>query len=140
MLSLVLALAALGGCGGGTAAPQGIDDPVATATPQPVPDWYTAPFRPAAGSVVVEAIETPDPGFGRTVTWRVPGSFDDTLTNVNRTLDSLGWKASNRQDSSEGATRRTSFIVENDQVYAVRVFSDQALQGVRLTVELPASG
>jgi hypothetical protein len=87
---------------------------------------------------VVEAIDDPEPGFGRTVTWRVPGGYDETLREAERTFRSLGWTPSDRKERSEGGTRRTSFYLENDQVYAVRVFADDTLAGVRLTVELPA--
>ena len=129
----------LGGCGGGASAPPaGIEDPAATAR-VPVPGWYTARFRPPAGSVPVESIDDPDPGFGRTVTWRVPGSFDDTLDAVQRSFRSLGWAPTDRKDTTGSGARRTSFYLENDQVYAVRVFADDTLSGVRLTVELPAA-
>jgi hypothetical protein len=138
-LSFLVAPGALVACGGGSAAPSGIEDPAASASPGTVPEWYTAPVRPPPGSVVVEAIERPEPGFGRTVTWRVPGSYDDTVEHVERTFGSLGWKETDRTDTTEGGSRRTSLYVENDQVFAVRVFSDEALKGVRLTVELPAA-
>jgi hypothetical protein len=126
------------GCGGGGSRPTGIDDPAATASAGTVPDWYTAPFRPPAGSVVVEAIDDPESGLGRTVTWRVPSSYDDTIGQVEATFHSLGWKPTDRKDDSEGGSRQTSFYVENEQVYAIRIFADAALKGVRLTVELPA--
>jgi hypothetical protein len=139
-LSALLVAVALVGCGDGSAAPAGIEDPAATASQGPVPDWYTAPVRPPAGSAVVDAIDAPEPGFGRTVTWRVPGSHEETVSHVERTFASLGWKETDRTDVSEGGSRRTNLYVENDRVFAVRVFSDEALKGVRLTVELPAAG
>ena len=103
-----------------------------------MPDWYVVPFRPPAGSVPVEAIGQPGPGFGRTVTWRVPGSYEDTLAAAEATFRSLGWAPTDRKDAAGGGSRQTSFYLENDQVYAVRVFADDALEGVRLTVEMPA--
>lgn len=140
LAAAIVALGLLAGaCGGGAASPpSGIEDPGATASVA-VPDWYTSQFRPPAGSVPVEAIEQPDPGFGRTVTWRVPGSFDATLQTVDRSFRSLGWAPTDREDTNEGGTRRTSYYLENDQVYAVRVYADDTLSGVRLTVELPAA-
>ena len=81
-------------------------------------------------------LETPS---SRTVTWRVPGSFDETLDAVQRSFRSLGWAPTDRKDASGSGARQTSFYVENDQVYAVRVFTDDTLSGVRLTVELPAA-
>ena len=87
----------------------------------------------------VESIEKPDPGVGRSVTWRVPGGFDDTLRSVERNFRSLGWSPTDRQDATDSGTRRTSYHLQNDQVYAVHVYSDDALSGVRLTVELPAA-
>jgi hypothetical protein len=141
VVAIVVALlgitSALVGCGGGGSGPTGIQDPAATAS-APVPDWYTAPFRPPARSTVVEAIADPEPGFGRTVTWRVPGSYEDTVKATESSFQSLGWKPTDRKDSSEAGARRTSFYLENDQVFAVRIFADDTLAGVRLTVELPA--
>ena len=126
-------------CGGGSdSPPAGIEDPAATARVS-VPEWYTAQFRPPAGSVPVESIEQPEPGFGRTVTWRVPDSFDATLQAAERSFRSLGWAPTDRQDTNEGGSRRTTYYLENDQVYAVRVYADDTLAGVRLTVELTAA-
>ena len=45
---IALAVVVVGACGGDSSPPAGIADPGATAS-VPVPDWYTAPFRPPAG-------------------------------------------------------------------------------------------
>lgn len=138
-LALLLGLTPLfgGACSSGTQAPGGIADPAATATPLTVPTWFPSGFVAPAGSVVIEAIDTAADGVGPSVTWKVPGNFDQVVTQVRNTLNGLGWRPADTTESNEGGSRRTSFFVENSQVYAARIFQDPSLSGVRLTVELP---
>jgi hypothetical protein len=49
----------------------------------------------------------------------------------------MGWRPVDVTQSNEGGSRRTTFFVENGQVFAARVFEDPSLRGVRLTIELP---
>jgi hypothetical protein len=136
-LLLGLTLLVDAACGSGTQAPSGIADPAATATPLTVPAWFPSGFAAPSGSIVIEAIDTAADGVGASVTWKVPGTFDQVVTQVRNTLNSLGWRPVDTTESSEGGSRRTSFFVENSQVYAARIFQDPSLSGVRLTVELP---
>ena len=115
-------------------------DPAAQAPAVPVPDWFPRRFVAPAGARVVDVIERPEPGLGRTVTWRVPGRFDDVVTQVERVLANLGWSPVERTETDDEGSRRTSWFIENGEVYAVRVYEDEVLEGVRLTVELPADG
>ncbi|MPY94496.1 MAG: hypothetical protein GEV08_15990 [Acidimicrobiia bacterium] len=135
---LVLVLAAA--CGGDGTAPEGIEDPGAVPLGEDVPDWFPGQVRPPAGSVVVEVIDDPAPDFGRTVTWRATGGFDDVTDHVERLLAGLGW-APAEETETEGDTgsRRRTYFIRNDTVFSVRVFEDESLDGVRLAVELPAT-
>jgi hypothetical protein len=108
-----------------------------TSQSQTLPSWFPSGFAPPPGSQIVEVIQQPAEGVGRTVTWRVPGSFDTAVTDVARTLDNLGWRPVDKTESNEGGSKRTTFFVENSEIYAARVYQDEALPGVRLTVELP---
>lgn len=136
----VVALAAClgaGSCGGTPAkAPDGIVDRAATATTGTVPTWFPSRFVPPPGAAVIEVVATPEPGIGRTVTWRVPGSYDDVVRQVEATLNSLGWRPTDIRKESTGGSRRTALFVENAEVEVVRVFDEKTLDGVRVTVEL----
>jgi hypothetical protein len=139
-LALVLAALSTGACGGGADAPDVVDDPGAVPVGEDVPAWYPGQVRPPAGSVVVEAIDDPAPDFGRTVTWRAEGDFDDVVEHVERLLSSLGWTTTEQPETEEGAgSRRRTYFVENDTVFSIRVFEDESLDGVRMAVELPAA-
>jgi hypothetical protein len=130
----------LGGvaCGSsGSGRPAGIQDSLTASPSQTLPVWFPSRFVPPPGSRIVEVIQQPEAGLGRTVTWKVPGTFDDAVTNVERTLNNLGWKPSDKTISNEGGSKRTTFFVDNGEIYAARVYEDEALPGVRLTVELP---
>lgn len=135
----VLALGALS-CGGSDA-PVPIDDPGASASGQAVPGWFPAQVQPPPGSVVVEVIDDPAEGFGRTVTWRARGDFEEVADHVDRLLAGLGWTPTEEAETAGdvGARRRTWFL-ENDSVYSIRIFEDESLEGVRLAVELAAAG
>lgn len=124
-------------CGSGTREPSGVADPAATATPMTLPAWFPPGFVAPSGAVIIEAIGTSDGGVGPSVTWRVPGGFDQVVSQVRNTLNGLGWRPVDVTESNEGGTRRTTFFVENGQVFAARVFQDPSLKGVRLTIELP---
>jgi hypothetical protein len=123
---------------GGAAQPAAVEDRAGRETGRPVPAWFPRSFAPPPGSTVVDVIDRPEPGFGRTVTWRVPGRFDAVVDDVRKRLASLGWRPVRESTFSDPGTRRHSFFVESDEVYVVRVFEDELLEGLRLTVELPA--
>jgi hypothetical protein len=53
-------------------------------------------------------------------------------------LANLGWPPVERTETDDEGAKRTSWFIENGEVYAVRVYEDDVLEGVRLTVELPA--
>ena len=97
---------------------------------------------PPPGSVVIDVIEKPEPDQGRTVTWRSDLAFSDAEGKVDATLRSLGWKPTQKlvdggKDAPKGS-RRTSWFIENSSVFVVRLFEDENLKGLRLSVELPA--
>lgn len=128
------------GCGSeGSDQPPGVVDRVAEAGPATtLPAWFPRRFVAPTGSAVVDVISDPEPGLGRTVTWRVPGDFDEVLGQVETVVRNLGWTATERTEARDEGANRTSLFIENSEVYAVRVYEDEALDGVRLTVELPA--
>ena len=132
---------ALVGCGG-TSDVTGVDDAIATQAPLPLPSWYPRAFVAPAGATVVDVIEVPEPGQGRSVTWRVSEPFESVEKNVDATLASLTWKPTEKTtDTAQGGvaagTRRTTWFIENGTVYAIRLFRNDSLAGVRLSVELP---
>jgi hypothetical protein len=136
---LAITVTMLGGCGSDEPdEPPGIVDPAARAQPATLPDWFPRRFVAPAGSAVVDVINRPEPGLGRTVTWRVPGDFDEVLGQVETVVRNLGWQPTERTEAADEGARRTSLFIENSEVYAVRVYEDDTLDGVRLTVELPA--
>ena len=138
LIALGLGVATIG-CGSGSSeAPEGVVDPAAQARSAPLPSWFSSRFVPPAGSVVVDWIDRPEPGLGRTVTWRVPGEFEDVVGQVEVVVRNLGWQPTERTDATDEGARRTSLFIENSDVYAVRIYEDETLDGVRLTVELPA--
>jgi hypothetical protein len=139
LAALILSVAPVlsSACGSGTKGPSGIADPAATATPMTLPVWFPSGFAAPPGSVVIEAIDTAEGGVGPSVTWRVPGAYDQVVTQVRNTLNGMGWRPVDVTQSNEGGSRRTTFFVENGQVFAARVFEDPSLRGVRLTIELP---
>ncbi len=133
-------LATMAACGSSSKGPSGVDDPGAVAGDgQPAPAWFPAEFRAPSGSVIVEAIDDPEPTFGRTVTWRTTLGFDAVTSYVENTMRSLGWTPTNTTEDGDDGSRRTTFFIENGTVFSIRVFEDEALEGVRLAVELPAA-
>jgi hypothetical protein len=137
LLGSALLLATVG-CGSGGADPPEVVDQAVLARPGSVPEWFPRRFVAPEGSAVVEVIEEPEPGLGRTVTWRVPGDFDDVVSQVERVVENLGWKPTERTASADEGAEQTSLFIENSEVYAVRIYEDDVLEGVRMTVELPA--
>ena len=142
-LALVLVLA-LAGCGGSSSVAE-IDDPVASQAPLPLPSWYPKAFLAPAGATVVDVIDVPEPGQGRSVTWRSNESFESVEKKVDASLASLGWKPTEKTtDAAKGGvaagTRRSTWFIENGTVYAIRLFQNDNLAGVRLSVELPVGG
>ncbi len=110
-----------------------------------VPSWFPAEFPPPPGGRVVDVISRPltgDVKVGRTVTWRVDKKFDEVVADVEATLESLGWPPTQRFSTPDDDTssRRTAIYVENGTVQVIRIFTDENLDGVQVTVELPPRG
>lgn len=140
VLALALVLVSVA-CGGSPGAPAGIEDPGAVPLGEDVPDWFPPEVRPPAGSVVIDVIDDPAPGLGRTVTWRAEGSFAQVSDHVERLLEGLGWSTTVDPETVEDAgARRRTYFVENDSVFSIQLFEDDNLDGVRLSAELPAAG
>ena len=133
------ATASLGAAGCRQGVQVKVDDPSADAPAVDRPDWFPKPFEPPKGGVLIDLIDEPEPGLGRTLTWRYDRGFDDVAAELETILSSLGWTPSEVTDTSgDAGARRKSFFVENNVVYAIRVFKDDTLNGVRMSVELPA--
>jgi len=138
-LRLVLVAATVTACGSGAKPPDPIDDAAAVATPVAVPDWFPSEWKPPPGAVAVEVISEPEPDFGRTVTWRSSAGYDEVVDQVGNGLAGLRWTPTEvTEDTDTFGTKRTSFFVENGSLYAIRVFEEAALDGVRITAELPS--
>ena len=140
ILAVLVALATLAGCAGSSATPPVVPDPAASATVETLPEWFPARFVPPPGSVVIDVIESPEPDQGRTVTWRSDLTFSEAATKIEATLSSLGWKPTRKlidggKDAPKGS-RRTSWFIENGSVFVIRLFEDDNLKGLRLSVEL----
>lgn len=135
VLGLVLPL--LAACGG-SSGPTGIADdvrPVAST----VPSWFPEEFTPPTGAVIINYITRPETGaveIGRSVTWLVDRPYDEVVTEVDAAIAAAEWTPTDRVVADETGTRRTSVYIETDRVKVVRTFTDAALSGVRVTVEL----
>jgi len=136
-MALALAVSVLAACGG-TSGPTGIADdvrPVAST----VPSWFPAEFTPPAGAIIINYIARPDTGavpIGRSVTWLVDRPYDKVVAEVDAAVAAAGWTPTDRVVADESGTQRTSVYIETDQVKVVRTFTDTALSGVRVSVEL----
>jgi hypothetical protein len=139
---VVLLLAVVvSGCGGSPKPPESVDDLGSRTRSLPLPEWFPAQYPPPEGGVVVEVIVEPTPGdvtIGRTVTWRVDRPYAQVVADVDATLARIGWTPTDRK-ATEGDkdARRTSIYIENGIVEVIRVYVDAALEGTRVTVELP---
>lgn len=137
-LAVASSSALLAGCGRGGDSVK-VDDPSSTAPAVERPTWFPKPFEPPQGGVLIDVIDKPEPGLGRTLTWRYDRSFDEVAAEVETILSGLTWVPTEviETDGDAGAKRK-SFFIENNVVYTIRVFKDDALSGVRMSVELPA--
>lgn len=136
-LLAVLTTVAVGGCRG-TAAPD-IRDPTVTAPALDPPDWFPRPFSPPRGGTLIDILAEPEPGSGRALTWRYDRSFDAIAKDVEQTLASLSWVPTEvAETEGDAGARRKSYFVENEVVFVIRLFSGEGIEGVRLSVELPA--
>lgn len=128
------------GCGGGSDTPSGLEDPLASAATVTIPSWFPTAFPGPTGGVVVDVISRPltgDVKVGRTVTWRVDKPYDRVVQDVDALVADAGWTPTQRLQSDDDASRRTSVYLENDTIEVIRVYTDENLKGVRVTVELP---
>ncbi|MFN0091179.1 MAG: hypothetical protein ACKVWR_13065 [Acidimicrobiales bacterium] len=138
-LALAWAAAGLTGCsktpdtpdpgGGGAAAPASL------------PGGFPTHLLPGANPVLIDVVTEAEAGegFGPSATWRLSGGFDDAVRTIETALANLRWRAT-RTDDRSPASQQTSFVVDNDALYAARVFAGAGLKGVRVTLELPAAG
>ncbi len=138
MVALVLSLG--GGCGG-TSAPEGITDAGEQAVADSVPEWFPE-FRPPLDGVIIDIIDRPATGvedivYGRSITWRVDRPYQQVVTEVDRQLANLGWIPTDRTAVEDAGSQRTTIYIENDQLEMIQVYRDEALKGVRVTIELP---
>ncbi len=89
--------------------------------------------------MLIDIISSPEPGLGRTLTWRYERAFDDIADELETILSSLTWTPTEITDTTgDAGARRKSYFIENNIVYAIRIFKDDTLNGVRLSAELPA--
>ncbi|MFN0027992.1 MAG: hypothetical protein ACKV2O_12565 [Acidimicrobiales bacterium] len=140
MLLLLAMVTLAAGCGG-TSAPKGISDAGERAVSATVPEWFPD-FPPPPQGIIIDVIDRPSTGvddivYGRSVTWRVDRAYQQVVTELDRQLANLGWIPVDRRVVEDAGSQRTTIYVRNDQLEMIQVYRDEALKGVRVTIELP---
>ena len=131
----------LSGACGGTSSPEGITDAGERAVSATVPEWFPN-FPPPSGGVIIDVIDSPSTGvqdivYGRSITWRVDRPYQQVVTELDRQLANLGWIPTDREALEDAGSQRTTIYVKNQQLEMIQVYRDEALKGVRVTIELP---